>query len=343
MIDALSSLTSRLFYQIHRKGDSDDSPPENECLDDLSIKKLPLNSETYGGTKYYYLDVLINSNYEIPFVSEDYVLRMAIATQIDIMAAIIDLGDKELIKKRAKKDLPSNNQNNNDEVTLKQMISSSWSGLLQTLCLLFESAPDESTVSSVLDTIIALTAVAGGLNMDGPREALVGSLCRFALPPGYHERSGSSSTDDQTSNQPTQGQVLVMGQPLSPTTSGPGFVLLTTRNIQVLKALLQVALDYGPLLGQAWSSLLNALQHLSWILGFKPNLGSSEMFTSAKESANGSSTVLTTAITTEMPKITEQLFRVFEKSKELDEVALHHLINALCEQSAETMDLGRGF
>ena len=40
---------------------------------------------------------------EIPFVSEDYVLRMAIATQIDIMAAIIDLGDKELIKKRAKK------------------------------------------------------------------------------------------------------------------------------------------------------------------------------------------------------------------------------------------------
>ena len=223
------------------------------------------------------------------------------------------------------------------------MISSSWSGLLQTLCLLFESAPDESTVSSVLDTIIALTAVAGGLNMDGPREALVGSLCRFALPPGYHERSGSSSTDDQTSNQPSQGQVLVMGQPLSPTTSGPGFVLLTTRNIQVLKALLQVALDYGPLLGQAWSSLLNALQHLSWILGFKPNLGSSEMFTSAKESANGSSTVLTTAITTEMPKITEQLFRVFEKSKDLDEVALHHLINALCEQSAETMDLGGVF
>ena len=103
LIDALSSLTSRLFYQIHRKGDTDDSPPENECLDDLSIKKLPLNSETYGGTKYYYLDVLINSNYEIPFVSEDYVLRMAIATQIDIMAAIIDLGDKELIKKRAKK------------------------------------------------------------------------------------------------------------------------------------------------------------------------------------------------------------------------------------------------
>ena len=124
LIDALSSLTSRLFYQIHRKGDTDDSPPENECLDDLSIKKLPLNSETYGGTKYYYLDVLINSNYEIPFVSEDYVLRMAIATQIDIMAAIIDLGDKELIKKRAKKvGFPSSNTSN----IIKWGASSQWS------------------------------------------------------------------------------------------------------------------------------------------------------------------------------------------------------------------------
>ena len=124
LIDALSSLTSRLFYQIHRKGDTDDSPPENECLDDLSIKKLPLNSETYGGTKYYYLDVLINSNYEIPFVSEDYVLRMAIATQIDIMAAIIDLGDKELIKKRAKKvGFPSSNISN----IIKWGPSSQWS------------------------------------------------------------------------------------------------------------------------------------------------------------------------------------------------------------------------
>ena len=269
-------------------------------------------------------------------MAEDYVLRMAIATQLDIMAAIIDLGDKELIKKRAK--MESQASAASDELTLRQMISSSWSGLLMTLCLLFESAPDESTVNSVLDTIIALTAVAGGLNMDGPREALVGSLCRFALPPNYNSGSNSPTEVDQ----PTQGQVLVMGQPLSPTSSSgsAGFVLLTTRNIQVLRALLQVALDYGPLLGQAWSSLLNALQHLSWILGFKPNMLTGEMCNSSTES--NSSTVLTTAITAEVPKLSQQLGLVFDQSVKLDEVALHHLINALCEQSAETMDLAYG-
>ena len=84
LISSLSSLSSRLFHQIHRKSpESPDAEPlEIESLDDLSIKKLALNSETGGGTKYYYLDVLINDNNEMPFVAEDYVLRMAIATQL---------------------------------------------------------------------------------------------------------------------------------------------------------------------------------------------------------------------------------------------------------------------
>ena len=110
-------------------------------------------------------------------------------------------------------------------------------------------------------------------------------------------------------------EVLVMGQPLSPSTSsGAGFVLLTTRNIQVLRALLEVASEYGPLLGQSWSLLLSALQHLAWILGFKPAL-TGEMTAKSTTAENGQSTVLTTAISQEMPKISEKLFQVFERSK----------------------------
>ena len=334
LINSLSTLSSKLFDQIHAK-DENGGNPEHDMLDDLSINKLALNSETQGGARYYYLESTVDRN-EIPFVSEDYVLRMAISTQLDIAAAIIDLGDKELIKRRVAK-CPIHLEND-EEKTLRQMISSGWCGLLQTLSLLFEAAPDESTVSSVLDTMIALTAVAGGLNMDGPREALVGSLCRFALPPGYLERGGSSSS---VSSEVTHGQVLVMGQPLSPSTSsGAGFVLLTTRNIQVLRALLDVAFEYGPLLGQSWSLLLSALQHLAWILGFKPSLTGEMTAKSSKE--NGQSTVLTTAITQEMPNISNRLFLVFERSKLLDEVALHHLVNALCEQSSDTMDQAYG-
>ena len=62
----------------------------------------------------------------------------------------------------------------------------------------------------------------------------------------------------------------------------------------------------------------------------------------AKTSESGQSTVLTTAITQEMPNISKRLYLVFERSKLLDEVALHHLVNALCEQSADTMDQAYG-
>ena len=67
-------------------------------------------------------------------------------------------GDKQLIKRRAAK-TPIHVENV-EEKTLRQMISSGWSGLLQTLSLLFEVAPDEVTVASVLDTMIALTGPA---------------------------------------------------------------------------------------------------------------------------------------------------------------------------------------
>ena len=60
-------------------------------MDDLSINKLALNSETQGGAKYYYLESTVERA-EIPYVSDDYVLRMTISTQLDVAAAIIDLG-----------------------------------------------------------------------------------------------------------------------------------------------------------------------------------------------------------------------------------------------------------
>jgi len=69
---------------------------------------------------------------------------MSMSCLLDIATAIIDLGDKELIKRRAA-NVPIH-EINETENTLRQMIMSGWSGLLQTLSLLFEAAPDENTV-----------------------------------------------------------------------------------------------------------------------------------------------------------------------------------------------------
>uniref|UniRef100_A0A667GXR8 Protein MON2 homolog n=1 Tax=Lynx canadensis TaxID=61383 RepID=A0A667GXR8_LYNCA len=56
----------------------------------------------------------------------------------------------------------------------------------------------------------------------------------------------------------------------------------------------------------------------------------------------GTVMVLTTAVMTDLPVISNILSRLFESSQYLDDVSLHHLINALCSLSLEAMDMAYG-
>ncbi|EMP31929.1 Protein MON2 like protein [Chelonia mydas] len=56
----------------------------------------------------------------------------------------------------------------------------------------------------------------------------------------------------------------------------------------------------------------------------------------------GTVMVLTTAVMTDLPVISNILSRLFESSQFLDDVSLHHLINALCSLSLEAMEMAYG-
>lgn len=49
--------------------------------------------------------------------------------------------------------------------------------------------------------------------------------------------------------------------------------------------------------------------------------------------------VITTAVIADLPVLSSMLSRLFESSQHLNDVALHHLINALCQLSQESMEL----
>ena len=49
--------------------------------------------------------------------------------------------------------------------------------------------------------------------------------------------------------------------------------------------------------------------------------------------------VITNAVIADLPVLSSMLSRLFESSQGLDEVALHHLIDALCKLSTESMQL----
>ncbi|CAB0031561.1 unnamed protein product [Trichogramma brassicae] len=115
-----------------------------------------------------------------------------------------------------------------------------------------------------------------------------------------------------------------------------GPVMLTVKNLQCMRALLLLAHCHGSILGSAWHLVLTTLQHLAWILGLKPSTGGS---LKAGRTAADSNAMLTTAVMADLPVLSAMLSRLFESSQHLDDVALHHLIDALCKLSQEAMEL----
>lgn len=112
--------------------------------------------------------------------------------------------------------------------------------------------------------------------------------------------------------------------------------MLTSKNLQSMRALLSLAHCHGSILGTSWHLVLTTLQHLVWILGLKPSTGGS---LKAGRTTMDTNAVITTSVMADLPVLSTMLSRLFESSQYLDDVALHHLISALCKLSQEAMEL----
>ncbi|XP_022686091.1 protein MON2 homolog isoform X2 [Varroa jacobsoni] len=171
------------------------------------------------------------------------------------------------------------------------------------------------------------------------------------------------SLDGGSDIAPRTDQIVAVGTPL-PTRSLPqgahqGPVMLTAKNLQCMRALLILSQSNGAILSTAWHMVLTTLQHLVWILGLKPAAGGGLKAPPSGTAAQGGGAsaaqsgpnatnqgvagqgeaCLTTAITNDLPVLSAMLSRLFENSQKLSEVALHHLIDALCKLSQESMEL----
>ncbi|XP_023214026.1 protein MON2 homolog isoform X4 [Centruroides sculpturatus] len=252
----------------------------------------------------------------------------------------------------------------------EQLINSSWCGLLAAFSLLLDASTDETATENILKTIQTYSSLCGTLNMTIPRDAFITAMCKASLPPHYtltilnsNVPKGHGRTNSQdfchpspptippgqhplglylgcTDSSEIRQQVVAVGTPL-PTASLPlgaqqGPVMLTAKNLQCMRAVLSLAHCHGAVLGTAWHLVLTTLQHLVWILGLKPSTGGS---LKASRSADAPNAVITTAVMADLPVLSAMLSRLFESSQYLDDVALHHLIDALCQLSTESMEL----
>ncbi|KAM3959984.1 LOW QUALITY PROTEIN: mon2 homolog, regulator of endosome-to-Golgi trafficking [Aphomia sociella] len=239
-------------------------------------------------------------------------------------------------------------ENEEKENQLKlQLLKSSWCGLVWGLSVLAEASIGE--LENILRAIQILARVSGKVRLCSARDACVGALCRCALPAQYCVPAlgalaalpGPWRRDPAPPDHDYRHQVVWVGTPLPsaalPTGQQQSFVMVTSRHVTAMKALLCAAQRDGDTIQQAWLPVLTTLQHLVWILGLKPSTGGS--MKASRASADANAVMSTSAVMADLPALSAMLSRVFESSKNLDDVALHHLIDALCKLSNEAMEL----
>ncbi|KAM9311030.1 protein MON2 homolog isoform 3-T3 [Gastrophryne carolinensis] len=300
-----------------------------------------------GSAKATYLEML--DKVEPPTIPEGYAMSVAFHCLLDLVRGITtmiegEIGQAETDSQISAEETPSQASDQKDHTTVsdppeeepvgrtvwEEMINACWCGLLAALSLLLDASTDESATENILKAEMTMAALCGKLGLVTPRDAFITAICKAYSIQGQNVQMISPSSDSHQ-------QVVAVGQPLA--LQPQGTVMLTAKNIQCMRTLLNLAHCHGGYLGTSWQLVLATLQHLVWILGLKPSSGGALKPGRAVE---GPSTVLTTAVMTDLPVISTILSRLFESSQYLDDVSLHHMINALCSLSLEAMDMAYG-
>ncbi|XP_037071265.1 protein MON2 homolog [Pollicipes pollicipes] len=304
-----------------------------------------------GATKATYLEML--DKIEPPVVAEGYGASVAYTCLIEIVRSLSLITERALPAAAAADAgaAPAAAADTGRELSC-QLVNSSWCGLLAALTVLLEASTDESATEAILKAMQTLAQLAGRLELTTPRDAFITAACKASLPPHYtltvlnpqrsptHGQAPAAAAPPAAADGLARQQVVAVGTAL-PTASLPaaahqGPVMLTAKNLQCMRAILALAHCHGAILGSAWHLVLTTLQHLVWILGLKPSTGGS---LKACRPAAGSGAGGGGAVLADLPVLSAMLSRLFESSRYLDEVALHHLIDALNQLNHESMEL----
>ncbi|XP_036996193.1 protein MON2 homolog isoform X3 [Artibeus jamaicensis] len=296
-----------------------------------------------GSAKATYLEML--DKVEPPTIPEGYAMSVAFHCLLDLVRGITSMIEGEL------GEIETECQTTSEAAS--SPTQSSEQPELQSTSDQMDKERDEAATENILKAELTMAALCGRLGLVTSRDAFITAVCKGSLPPHYALTVLNATTAATLSNKSysIQGQnvmmispsseshqqVVAVGQPLA--VQPQGTVMLTSKNIQCMRTLLNLAHCHGAVLGTSWQLVLATLQHLVWILGLKPSSGGALKPGRAVE---GPSTVLTTAVMTDLPVISNILSRLFESSQYLDDVSLHHLINALCSLSLEAMDMAYG-
>lgn len=260
--------------------------------------------------------------------------------------------------------LPQNDPQIQHLHIVKSIISQSWPALLAALSFIISTNLSDELFVEVLASYQAMTNVSGMLGLSTPRDAFFNSLSKFAVP-----TTVVSSLEAWVENPPVMTPrsttaAITEGLGLSGPTQQPA---LSERNLACLKVFIGCALFLAGSLGESWYAVLDALQTADGVLVLMSRTGTSAkkgLFgggpppaTSAQpRSASLAASQLQAAINAghsnggtaykhpllsdlEVETVLTAIQRLFDSSKNLDDLAFKDFVNALCKLSAEMVGM----
>eukprot|EP00123_Amoebidium_parasiticum_P019109 comp24340_c0_seq1/m.46265 comp24340_c0_seq1/g.46265 ORF comp24340_c0_seq1/g.46265 comp24340_c0_seq1/m.46265 type:complete len:1624 (-) comp24340_c0_seq1:273-5144(-) len=280
------------------------------------------------------LDALDKS--EAPQVSSEYAVSVGFACLLDIVRAMALLV-AEAIPEEQRTGQPlglagSNLQAHPDAAVWRTMVDVSWCGVLASLSLMLQMSQDEEVTESILRGYRSFINVCAILGMATPRDAFITSLCKAVLPPTFIVRIQPSALSPQ---QESRGGATAQRPPTT-VSANQEDIVMTTKNMQAARALLNVGQSLGNLLADAWLLVMETLQHLDCIVSLHTRTarGRSAMPVPAVAAADLKPSLQLTVL----GDLLEQLL---SSTSQLEDQAVSHMLSALCTLSDDVISASR--
>ena len=206
-----------------------------------------------------------------------------------------------------------------DRDVLKRLVLSCWQSILAALSSLLAKTNEEGQVQHLLMAYQSFTNTCGMLQLIKPRDALLSSLCSFALKKQFPR--------DESIQE-------LMKDVLTPGADGQLTPLLTAKNIQAYKALFNIAHCLGSYLGSAWSIVLETFHQLDTVIQLTQEI-QSRMLRGGGELKDEYAKILPNA--SEIVIMSTALSRLFESTRYLDDAAVTQVLSALGALSLTTL------
>jgi hypothetical protein len=242
--------------------------------------------------------------------------------------------------------------------SVRDMVASGWPALLAALSFIISTNLSDEMFGDVLASFQAMTNVSGMLGLTTPRDAFFTSLAKFAVPTKVVSSVDGIEPPTPRTTQSLTDNLGLTGPPLPPG--------LSERNLACLKVFVSSALYLSGSLDESWFDILEVLQNADYVLTSKG--GKSTTSTSRRSSiipgsgalsrsVSSSSAILPSTSTGGLPSsgahhpllmeldpdnVQNAIQRLFDTSKNLEDDAFRHFVNALCKLSSEMVVMQSG-